>query len=1148
MLERAAASLDSCSLQRLLARPARPPNRRRRLHTGFWQHGAAAIELAGLWPLPARPAVDSPSRPLRPGLVASAFLLDFLYPTSMHALLRRLAPMPQDAVVSTHRARKRCFNSSTAAADHHDWKLLAPPEDAGATGRHGDDAPDSASSDSATLTRLLSQPNQDHLLDFWDLYMKLDPSQRPIFRCRIALRLSQSDSVVQVGRASSLFREMATESWDDETQAAAVQTMMRSAKPAVAMAWLQAGMANSGQPGGMEHVLPHVIAGRQWSTLLEIWSGLSACGPHADSAESRLLNLGTIPDLAKLYLSLEHFIDVEGADAVRSINLSRKSRRNLRILLWNLAEQSLRQDCVGKLAAVILERWKDPRLYELYILRMLDRWDRGLEARDGLAILEALYSRYRTFPGVKPPADMLRGMLKLRSPADLAGMEEIYRDWHKAWGDLDQWAYEKYLQFYSETGDAAAVRYLWARYVGRYPDILKSPSAFMSIMTVYAHTGDGARAEREVGVMMQEYGLVPDMAIWNALLECHTRAGNDEDVLRCLEEIRRIDKPDSSTYAHLMSLAARRGDLRAVLGHFDEAQAEGVALTPAMARPLVLAYCRNDRLVAAETICRELSTRKLASTAAWNQLLLFHAAQRNLRQLKGLLQVMRTFGLDWDQDTYKALLQGLVNIRHIHPAYQLLRSALEDNLFPVGPEHFEIVIAGMVDSGVRALLPPMLSLMRKAKRPASFNAQVKLFEMAAQHAPSATRTRNMGQELIGHLRSLIPPQHDHSHQGLRHGVPPPHVVGDMAKLRAQTRTIDRAVLVLMNLRKFRTAEELVTVYSDLFPEYKGGAFPPKLTGALMVGCLQDDRVAKTIAMWHEMLKVVMARYKHPREGAVYPAHWYELCRPMAVVTKAFRKADDGPGLVQCVERVLATDFRLTRTNWNLIIRALTEMGQWERAMTWCETWLMPNWSGWSGGPRTSRERRRLQNPRFLKPSVLSVFSLQKDWLNLRKQAAWSGDVAHKLKAVEEGHPRLFHAFITNHFKYLPAAWVVRQSPSMNKAIRKLLRPLTFKELLAMKRALEHQMRLQPAKRMIRSLLSPFHVATGLDHDVVLTKAFSYRELQLLQVELRDRIAAMAKKGLRPPKPALSIGPLFGKRGGGRRRTLLRIRSGVGRRA
>src|SRR6478609_1175927 len=93
MLERTAATLESRSLQRVIHKTS---IRSRRLHTGFWQHGASAIELSSSLPGSMRTARVAASEPetkqLQSNLLASVLVLDFLYPKLTIPVLRRLYP------------------------------------------------------------------------------------------------------------------------------------------------------------------------------------------------------------------------------------------------------------------------------------------------------------------------------------------------------------------------------------------------------------------------------------------------------------------------------------------------------------------------------------------------------------------------------------------------------------------------------------------------------------------------------------------------------------------------------------------------------------------------------------------------------------------------------------------------------------------------------------------------------------------------------------------------------------------------------------------------------------------------------------------------------------------------------------------------
>ncbi|PNY23127.1 Pentatricopeptide repeat-containing protein [Tolypocladium capitatum] len=1163
MLERTAASLETCNLQRLLSKPGRSSKRCRRLHTGFWQHGASAIELSSLWPLPPRAAdadADSSSRPPQTDLVASAFLLDFLYPNGTHALLRRFypsLPRPQDGSGSDGGARTRSFTSSTTIVAEPDAQNPIVRPDAAETRQErrggrlarqhrapwremnthsptglrtdaqrrssapaATDAGDSARLDptanSPTLQDLLSRPDQGRHHDVWDLYCRLDDGQRRALRRAVVLHLSRSQGLVEIGRAVSLLRQIPMDSWDDELQAAGVLVLMRSGDMPSAVDRFKTGLDEKGLAGGLEYLLAESIMHRQWPVLLGLWlEYFAALGKgNADTRiDARLRRLETIPGLGRLYFSFERYIEAEGSGPVRAINLHSDSRLGLERLRRMLAETALQQPCPPKEAAAILEIWGDCQLYQDYLLRMLDRWNKGSESRSGLMVLPGVYKKYRALPDAKPSPSLLRGMFDLYFPKNAAGLEEIYRDWHTAWGGLDQWGFEKFLKFYAGAGDVQAVKDLWSRYVAHFPQVLKLPRAFRSTMNVYAQTGNVAEAERELRTMTEQYGVQPDIDIWNTLLKCYTRAEDLPRVLRCFGEIRAIHRPDSFTYAHVMAMAAKKGDLETTLDYFNQSQKDRVPVSKEMAMALVTAYCRNDRLVEAEKICTELAERKTTSAAIWNKLLYFNGMQGKLNKCYELLQAMKTFNVEWDHQTHEFLLQALVRVDQIQAAYHLLQSAYEDKLFPVGPEHFAVVMAGAVRTGELALVETILSHMRRAEQPMSFNAQVAVVEAAFRQTPSAKRTRQLGREFVKHLRRMLPaPVHSGPEQK-DNGSSVATAPGSLMELRKQTQGIGRAVMLLVELRDFATAEELVNVYAEIFPEYKGeeASFPPEVASALMLGYLKDGRLAQVHKAWAQTWKSVLARGQRPRGGGIYPAHQYDLSRPMGIVAKAFREGDNGRGLLSCVEQVTGAGFKLTRSSWNLVVKYLAEMGHWERAMDWCETMLMPGWRGWNPGARPLQEVRDMKNTRVLQASKAAVFSLQKEWLKLRKLAAWSAQVSHKLKEIEQKHPMLHYAFITTDHEHLPATWVLPKKKSLTRAIKEMLKPLSHAELRAMKRTLERQLALARGKKpppRRAAALSPFHVVTGRSRGDVYTKAFEPAELKHLDAALRERLSGM----------------------------------------
>ncbi|RFU77265.1 hypothetical protein TARUN_4941 [Trichoderma arundinaceum] len=1122
MLERTAvASLESCNIQRIIPKPTRSTKRCRQLHTGFWQHGASAIELSSIWPAIARAPeaepVENATRPLQAGLVASAFLLDFLYPSATYSLLRRLypgIPRPQDGGHTSGAARRRHFTSSTAAAEHGSQSSVlhpspsAPPSmeclspagnkvhqrDGGASATRDSyafssshskiassgEAPQHSTSlrtnhmpriqsNAALLEDMLAHQGEERYHDVWDLYCRLDEQHQIDFRRNMVLYLSKSRGIVEVGRAISLFRQIAVANWDDDLLAAGVLAFMRSGDLEYAIGRLKVGMESKGLVGGLEYILADTIANEKWTLLIGVWLEFYASRlkfePAGQPDAIRLERLENLPGLDRLFFSFEQYLSSEGVKAVRPINIYETTKLGLSALRRKMAELALAQPCQPRQAAAILGIFNDHQLYEDYLLRVMESWRGKAELNSNITWLSELYRTYRRLPGAHPSVPLLQHMFELHYPAGAAALEEIYKDWHRAWGDLNQWGFEKFLKFYAGVGDVQAVQQLWGRYVNKYPRVLRKPRAFRSTMNAYAQVGDVTKAEEELRLMTDHHGVKPDLDIWNTLLKCYMRARDYNRAVACFNEICKMYRPDSFTYAHIMAMSAKKGDLEATLGFFNRSQKDRVNVSKEMAMSLVMVYCRNDRLMEAERICMELADRSATSTAIWNQLIHFNGMQGRLSKCYELLQAMKSYDLSWDHQTHEFLLQALIRVDQVQPAYRLLRTAYKEKLFPVGPEHFAVVMAGAVRTGELGLVEILASHLLKAGQSMNFNAKVALAEASFRKTPSSNRARQLGKEFVNHLRSML--VHD---AGRRDAHAVSTLPSDIRHLKKQTKSIGRAIKLLVELRDFTTAEEVVNLYSSMFPKYRASEpFPPEVISALMLGYFKDRKFDQIHKIWHETWKKVLVRARRRQAAGIYPVHEYDVSRPMTIVAKTFREENNGQGLLECVQQVTSSGFKLTRSNWNLLIQSLAEMGQWEPAMRWCETMLMPRWRGWSPGKRSLQERRHLRNTRVLQASNAAVLSLQHQWLKLRKLAAWSAEVSAKLREIERQYPRLHYAFTNTDFEHLSGGWDVNRKASLKKRATEILRPFSHAELKGMKNALERQLRSQRGRQQRRRM-------------------------------------------------------------------------------
>ncbi|PHH67789.1 hypothetical protein CDD83_6399 [Cordyceps sp. RAO-2017] len=192
------------------------------------------------------------------------------------------------------------------------------------------------------------------------------------------------------------------------------------------------------------------------------------------------------------------------------------------------------------------------------------------------------------------------------------------------------------------------------------------------------------------------------------------------------------------------------------------------------------------------------------------------------------------------------------------------------------------------------------------------------------------------------------------------------------------------------MRDFDSAEALVELYSELFPRYKQRPFPPLLTASLMQAYLNDGRWERVMQLWERLWEEALATLRPPGQGAVaYPGYRHYMSKPFPYLAKALQAAGRGADLARWVDRLVGAGFTLTRDGWNGVIQALVVAGKWERGMSWCENKLMAGWRGWRPAPARLEEKRELKNPRVLMPNKQTMQDLLRQWLQMRKLAAWS---------------------------------------------------------------------------------------------------------------------------------------------------------------
>ncbi|KAM0375148.1 hypothetical protein ACHAO7_003107 [Fusarium culmorum] len=1083
MIERTIAALESHSLHRIIHKSSNPS---RKLHAGFWQHGAAALDLFGSLPGSIR-AVDAATpepetKQLQANLFASVLMLDFLYPTSTLPPLRRVhhgLPNPQHAQRTAIVPSRRAYSSITPPPSNEEEEATDRDVSPGSDSKPHELQPEegtniqigtetmmpSKGQTSLELLKRIMTTKGRHFQQAWDLYSGLETHERRAVRSSLVSYLSQSHSIVETGRALSIFRQVPVEEWSNNLLSSGILLLLRSGDLPAAVEAFKTGLtSNRRLSSGVEFLMADTINSKNWSVALDVWVSyykgeVTKTRPNLE----RLQQLGSLAQKGDLYFDFRAYLVGEGKDQHKEIQNDMVAKRALSALRRFFAILALREPCPPAQASIILEALRDNNEYNTYLNTMFNRWYDKLEDRSTMEQLPAIYQKQRELPDASPAMPVYRGMFKVNFPNNRARLEELHHDWVRFKGGLNQWGYEKFLKYYASRGDVPSVKKLWDQFIKEYPELLRESRGFNSLINVHAQVGDVEGVKEVLGTMVDRYNVQPDLDNWNMLLKAYMRTNDYDGVLDLFDQISSQHEPDSYTYAHVMAMSSKKGDLDTTLEYFTKSQQAGVPITREMGLALVVAYGRNGQLLEAESLCIEMTHRKIASQAIWNQLLNFNGVEGKIDKVYELLRRMKELGVEWDDQTYQFLLQALVRVNRIHPAYNLLKRAVDERLFLVTPEHYAIVMATGARLGEAQLVENLFHQLKKSELPVTFNALVALVTSAANKKPGADRTRGLANEFVEYFRQAA--------EAAKSGKAPSGDFADasnVAGLKLSTPEIGRAIALLVELREFGSIEELMGLFVQIFPQYQTGQqFPPEIMSALMHAHYADENYDKVLELWEKTWQDVYKSSRKRSGDGIAGGTEYDLCRVVDVMARAYAEKEDGKGLSDTIDKVIAAGFKLTRQNWVIIIRNLSELGRWERAMYWCETLLMPGWDGWAYKRDIPAKRR---NTRLLSPPHKLVLRLQQKWLEMRKMAAWSPDVSRLLSTVEEKYPRLHHAFTTSEIESMPTTYSVNGKEISAGELDGVLQGLPYQSLLKVKESLKRD--LEKQRKIERSLGTP----------------------------------------------------------------------------
>ncbi len=674
----------------------------------------------------------------------------------------------------------------------------------------------------------------------------------------------------------------------------------------------------------------------------------------------------------------------------------------------------------------MLHRAQDPGSYERYIKYSAEQ-KRSRLAGD-------LYDKYRSLPGIRVADSVLRVMLDVYFPNNVAGMEQLLEEWYRGYGRLDERAYQKFMTFYGRRGDVKSIMRLAGEFAEHYGiSVEDDPKFVANLMHAHAVRGDPDAANEVMTAAAEKSGETPTILQWNILLNAYTKAGDYEGAIELFSYICDELEPDDYTFATIMGMAGFRGDLQFALELFQLSRERNIQPTMAMLRALVEAYCQNDRFDEAEKLCARMSKERSVpgdATALWNVLVRHNARRRDLPKVNRLLETMSSQGVSYNEETYSQLLLALLYARQSHHAMHLLRVVHREGVFEPTADHFILLMAAFINSGEPHMALKTNELMAKMNFPQSAMRMTKVIDALGrwQQLPS-TKRRGVG---ASHFLKQVLNDFYEAMKREDQGMPD--------DIRSVINLYSKVLFILTQMRQFATVHQIIHLHNTRYPSRgTGETLPLKLLHQIMLTDFAEKKFGSVKATWDIILRRAVLRYQpatthlNPDNqtdgekggrvlGPVVYAQRFRLSDPLKTMQRLYLEERDHEGLIRLVATIRHHGFELDSKNWNYYIQGLARLKQWREAFTVCETMLMPQWTGWYAvrvrAPEKNQVpielRRAGRDPQRPRPITHTLLVLAKEYMDLEQMMLWSREASREFEFVTASCPKTVRAVTSMH--------------------------------------------------------------------------------------------------------------------------------------
>ncbi|KAI0970185.1 hypothetical protein F4678DRAFT_437765 [Xylaria arbuscula] len=1049
MLEKTAACLEPCGL-RVLPPPKKAVRSARQLHTAFWQHGAADIELTTAWQTLMHGTLDASSSSRSPSLAASAFLLDFLYPTGAAALMRRPSPT---SPARTDRLRlrprpshvsPRLYNSSLPRPHQHprssppaqEQPDVATPDREVENGRPDDNAPLSQGPSDVELSaiqvaidRILKSNSHSKVDTLWRHYQSLNEPAQNAYARKILAFLSETARVSDSWKISELFQKLEVTGWDNGTFVAGVSAEINLQNLSQALSIFERGLRsatldNTALVDALDLLLVYALTSPTMDSLESIWKLYPEMAARwdFDGITGDLKHCASVAGLADKVLMLPGYV----IERLNDPSSQESDREALQVLQKILVRRAL-VSCEYSEVTSLLLLTKDPLAFEDY-LYSADMGGRRKVSPD-------VYAIYRDLPGSSPGHGALHRVFAAYTqpntpyPKMMEGVELLWKDWHRFHGTPSRRAYQKHLGFYAARGNKERVYSMWTEYVERFrndPTVNifhgnEGSDTFAHLLQVHAVNAEPEEAQRIFDDMMDKFKIRPSMYDWNILLNAYAKADDYNGAIATFDRICQANQPDKYSYGTLMQMAGSRGDLAFAVDLYRRARNTGIFANDAMLSSLVDAYCQNDLFKEAEDVCTRASAKGIIATRMWNKLIYYNALRRDLANINRILNNMADRNIPYNNFTYQQLLLGLALCRQSQHALHLLTVSIKEKVFEVTPAHFQIVMSALLRTGEPTMIKRLCLLMNDHGVPVTEDIVFRLSQSLSQwkdFSPKQRRQRSLQNRLGDALRTFftIYGQSPGTRTDKAFSNAKPVRRRELLRSGTEVYQFSTMMSIFAQLNDSMHVNELVQLYRHVFQGPNDeGMMPLAMLNAVMLSALQEQRYDRVRSTWEFLFENAKIEARSadfnedlPHTQKISPKYRYHLSGGLRVMQEMLLNENDAVGLQQLIREVHAAGFEMDSKNWNYHVQILVQLKKHKAAFTVCEKVLMPNWTGW----QTVRAREAMRNalpletrrkgssPRYLRPTATTLYRLAQAYIELDRLGPWSSGAATTLAEIE----------------------------------------------------------------------------------------------------------------------------------------------------